>query len=128
MRTPNNCFSFVYFLITSYFLLLYLFVVQYKYSYSLVYVYCRKHALCTTWFLNSPFSYGEPSPVHQTTIIWLRILGPACQRKRHSHKHCLGRPIFNPHSIVSFVTCTNVCQNPDQDLTILRFYNFICPK
>ena len=78
-------FSFVYFLITLHFLLLSSFVVQYKYSCLLVYVYCRKHVLCTSWFLNSPFSYDKPSPVHQTTIIWPRILGPACQKKRHSH-------------------------------------------
>ena len=67
--------------IALHFLLLSSFVVQYKYSCLLVYVYCRKHALCTTWFLNSLFSCGEPSPVHQTTIIWPRILGPVCQRK-----------------------------------------------
>ena len=51
----------------------------------LVYVYCRKHAMCSTWFLNSPFSCDEPSPVHQTTTIWPTILGPVCWRKRHSH-------------------------------------------
>ena len=78
-------FFFVYFLITLYFLFAVFIVVQYKYSRLLVYVYCRKYASCTTWFLNNLFSCGGPSPAHQITIIWPRILGPACQRKRHSH-------------------------------------------
>ena len=33
------------------------------YSCLLVYTYCRILALCTIWFVNSPFSCGEPSPV-----------------------------------------------------------------
>ena len=45
-----------------YFPLLFL-VIQYIYSCLLVCTYCRILALCTTWFVNSPFSYGEPSPV-----------------------------------------------------------------
>ena len=37
--------------------------VQYIYSSLLVYTCHRIFALCTTWFVNSPFSYGEPSPI-----------------------------------------------------------------
>ena len=37
--------------------------VQYIYSCLLVCTYCRILSLCTTWFVNNPFSCGEPSPI-----------------------------------------------------------------
>ena len=44
------------------------------YSCLLVYTYCRILALCTTWFVNSPFNCGEPSPVPLNNN--LKALGP----------------------------------------------------
>ena len=75
--TITMCFYYFVLCIT----LLFWFVVQYKYPCLLVYMYYRKHALCTTWFLNSPLATVNQNPVHQTTIIRPGILGPECYRK-----------------------------------------------
>ena len=75
--TITLCFYYFVLCIT----LLFWFVVHYKYPCLLVYVYCRKHALCTTWFLNSPLAAVNQSPVHQTTTIRPGILRPECYRK-----------------------------------------------
>ena len=47
-----------------------------------IYVYCRKRALCITWFLNSLLVAVSQSSVHQiTTYLGLRSLGLSVTKK-----------------------------------------------
>ena len=67
-KDPYNvtlCFVILFFALT----LLFWFVVQYKYPCLSIYMYCRKHTMCTTWFLNSLLAAVNQSLVHQTTTI-----------------------------------------------------------
>ena len=49
-------------------------------------MYCRKHVLCTTWFLNCPLAAMNQSPVHQNYNYSAWDPSAWVLRKKHSHK------------------------------------------